>query len=85
MHKPNRFENPVLVTQRSLLRHLEIWCVEQETNGAVTSVEEAFDDDPKGVGHVQFGRLDLNDNPVKLRFTRDEAKGKFAPYEMEVI
>ena len=77
LHKPNKFDNPVLVTQRSILRHLEIWCVEQEANGAITSVETEYG--------VQFGRLELNDNIVQLRFTRDETKGKFAPYEMEVI
>jgi hypothetical protein len=77
LHKPNKFDNPVLVTQRSILRHLEIWCVEQEANGATTSVETEYG--------VQFGRLELNDNPVQLRFTRDETKGKFAPYEMEVV
>ena len=49
LHKPNKFDNPVLVTQRSILRHLEIWCVEQEANGATTSVETEYG--------VQFGRL----------------------------
>lgn len=77
LHKPNKYENPVLVTQRSILRALEIWCVELEANGAKTSVEKEYG--------VQFGRLDLNDEPVKLQFTRDEKKGKFAPYEMEVL
>lgn len=77
LHGPNQYENPVLVTQRSILRALETFCVEKEEEGAVTSVEkcEGF----------HFGRLELNDNPVTLRFTRDEAKGKFAPYEMEVL
>ena len=77
LHKPNRFDNPVLVTQRSILRYLEQWCVDQEAAGASASVETEYG--------VQFGRLDLNGNPVKLRFSRDETKGKFAPYEMEVL
>lgn len=76
LHSPNQYDNPVLVTQRSILRALEIFCVEMEEKGAVTSVETAFG--------CQFGRLELNDNPVKMTFTRDETKGKFAPYEMEV-
>lgn len=77
LHKPNKFDNPVLVTQRSILRQIEIWCVEQEAKGATTSVETEYG--------VQYGRLDLNDQPVKLQFSRDETKGKFAPYTMEVI
>lgn len=77
LHTPNKYDNPVLVTQRSILRALETFCVEAEANGAETSVETAYG--------VQFGRLELNDKPVKLRFVRDESKGKFAPYEMEVL
>jgi len=77
LHGPNQYDNPVLVTQRSILRALEHFCVEKEEEGAVTSVETAHG--------CQFGQLELNDNPVTLRFTRDEAKGKFAPYEMEVL
>ena len=77
LHHPNQFSNPVLVTQRSILRQLEIWCVEKEANGAETSVESNF--------KVQFGRLELNDEPVTLKFSRDETKGQFAPYEMEEI
>lgn len=77
LHSPNQYDNPVLVTQRSILRALETFCVEKEAEGAVTSVETAYS--------VQFGRLELNDQPVTLRFTRDESKGKFAPYEMEVL
>ena len=77
LHKPNKFDNPVLVTQRSILRHLELWCVAMEANGATTSVETEYG--------VQFGRLDLNDESIKLLFSRDESKGKFAPYTMEVV
>ena len=33
LHNPNQFSNPILVTQRSILRALEIFCVEQEENG----------------------------------------------------
>ena len=77
LHEPDQYQNPVLVTQRSILRALEHFCVEKEEQGAITSVETAHG--------CQFGRLDLNDNPVKLRFSRDASKGKFAPYNMEVI
>ena len=75
LHNPNQFANPVLVTQRSILRQLEIWCVEKEQEGATTSVETSHG--------VQFGRLDLEENDVKLLFSRDETKGQYAPYEMK--
>lgn len=77
LHNPNQFANPVLVTQRSILRQLELWCVEKEAEGAKTSVESNFG--------VKFGRLDLEEDSVVLRFSRDEKKGQYAPYEMEEI
>ena len=67
----------MLVTQRSILRSLEIFCVTAEENGAVTSIEKC----PEAPEFV-YGRLDLADTPVKLRFDRDTSKGKFAPYTM---
>lgn len=77
LHAPNQFSNPILVTQRSILRLLEIWCVEKEAEGAKTSV---------GTAHgVQFGVLELEEDSVKLKFWRDESKGKFSPYQMEEI
>lgn len=77
LHNPNQFANPVLVTQRSILRQLEIWCVEKESEGAKTSVETSHG--------VSFGRLNLEENEVKLIFTRDETKGQYAPYEMKEV
>lgn len=77
LYTANKWDNPVLVTQRSILRALEEFCVEKETQGATTTVEKAHG--------CHFGRLDLNDNPVKLRFVRDTKKGKFSPYQMEVL
>ena len=75
LHNPNQFTNPVLVTQRSILRQLEIWCVEKESQGAKTSVETSHG--------VQFGRLDLEEESVTLLFSRDEKRGQYAPYEMK--
>lgn len=77
LHNPNQFSNPILVTQRSILRLLEIWCVDMESKGAKTSVETAHG--------VKFGVLELEEDSVKLRFWRDESKGQFAPYQMEEI
>lgn len=75
LYHPNKFQNPILVTQRSILRALEIWCVEKESDGAKTSVERRHG--------VQFGVLELEENPVNLHFFRDEAAGKFSPYQMK--
>lgn len=77
LHTPNQYDNPVLVTQRSVLRALEYFCVEMEEQGAETSVEK--------YNEFQFGRLDLGDGSVKLEFNRRKDKGKFAPYEMTEV
>lgn len=77
LHTGNQYDNPILVTQRSILRQLEQFCVDCEENGAVTSIERREEH--------QFGRLDLGDEPVRLKFSRDSTKGKFAPYQMEVL
>lgn len=77
LHHPNTFANPILVTQRSILRQLEIWCVEKEQEGAKTSVESKHG--------VKFGQLILPEGDCKLRFFRDEKAGQFTPYQMEEI
>ena len=77
LHEPNQFSNPVLVTQRSILRLLEIWCVEKEAAGAKTSIEKRHG--------VQIGVLSIEENAPTLKFWRDASKGQFAPYQMEEI
>lgn len=77
LHEPNQFSNPVLVTQRSILRLLEIWCVEKEAAGATTSVEKRHG--------VQIGVLSIAEDAPTLKFWRDPSKGQFAPYQMEEI
>lgn len=77
LHEPNQFSNPVLVTQRSILRLLEIWCVEKEAAGAKTSVEKRHG--------VQIGVLSIEEDAPTLKFWRDPSKGQFAPYQMEEI
>ena len=74
IYHANSYANPVLVTQRSILRALEIWCVDQEAKGAETLVEK------KGSG--QRGVLIIKENNPTLQFVRDLEKGKFAPYEL---
>jgi len=77
VYHANSFANPVLVTQRSILRALEIWCVEQEAKGAETLVER------KGSG--KRGVLIIHEGNPTLRFVRDLDKGKFAPYEISEV
>ena len=77
IHPANNFMNPILVTQRSVLRALEYWCVEMEAKGCTTSVEKS--------GSAQKGVLVIEENEPTLIFTRDESKGQFAPYEMEIV
>jgi hypothetical protein len=77
LHPKDTWLNPVLVTQRSILRQLEMWAVEKEAAGAETSVETR--------NKSQIGVLDLAEGSVALRFSRDKSKGKFAPYQVEEI
>ena len=74
LHQANRFANPILVTQRSVLRHLEVICVDKESEGAVARVEKAF--------ACQKAVLELPEDDLKLKFVRDSEKGKFAPYDI---
>jgi len=76
IYLPNQYANPVLITQRSILRALEVWCVEQEMNGATAMVETKF--------NCQAGVLLIEENHPTLKFIRDTEKGKFSPYEIIV-
>tara|TARA_R110002012_G_scaffold176171_1_gene341050 strand:- start:14 stop:427 length:414 start_codon:yes stop_codon:yes gene_type:complete len=77
IHTTNSYDNPILVTQRSILRALEIWCVEMETKGCTTEVVKK--------GEAMKGVLMVEENNPTLSFVRDETKGQFAPYEMTVV
>jgi len=72
--QPNSYANPILVTQRSILRALEVWCVDQEGRGALASVKTAF--------KISYGELEILENHPTLKFVRDAEKGKFSPYEI---
>jgi hypothetical protein len=74
IYHANSYANPVLVTQRSILRALEIWCVDQEAKGAETLVEK------KGSG--QRGVLIIKENNPNLTFTRGDDPGKYDPYKL---
>jgi len=77
IHTTNKYDNPILVTQRSILRALEHFCVEMEEKGCKTEVLKKAGA-TKGVLYIE------EDNPT-YRFTRDESKGQFAPYEMTKV
>ena len=71
---PNNYANPILITQRSILRALENWCVLQEMRGAESSIETKF--------KCKAGVLTIEENHPTLKFVRDLDKGKFSPYEL---
>jgi len=77
IHDANHYANPILVTQRSILRALEIYCVEMEEAGADTEVLKT--------GSAQKGVISFQENNPTLKFTRDASKGQFAPYEMHKL
>lgn len=77
IHDGNHYANPILVTQRSILRALEIYCVRMEELGALTAVEKT--------GSAQKGVIVFEENLPTLKFTRDATKGQFAPYEMHEL
>ena len=77
IHDANHYANPILVTQRSILRALEIYCVEMEEQGANTAVEMN--------GTAQKGVIIFEENCPKLKFTRDKKAGQFAPYVMHKL
>lgn len=74
---PNDYANPILVTQRSILRALEQWCVNQEANGAKAGIKKAY--------ATQFAELIIEENFPTLVFTRMDEKKKFSPYEIVEI
>tara|TARA_R100001463_G_scaffold115345_1_gene170560 strand:+ start:301 stop:744 length:444 start_codon:yes stop_codon:yes gene_type:complete len=77
IHTPNKYDNPILVTQRSILRALEHFCVEMEEKGCKTEVV-------KKAG-ASKGVLWIDENNPTYKFSRDESKGQFAPYEMTKV
>ena len=72
----NEHLNPLLVTQKSVLRALEAKCVEWESEGAKCYVEKA--------GSAQRAVLEFGENQIELTFTRSANGGKFAPYVMTI-
>ena len=77
IYPSNGYENPIMVTKRSILRVLEIWCVDMESQGCKTEVVKS--------GASQKGVLHIDENQPTYQFDRDESKGKFAPYTMTKV
>ena len=74
LHPDDAWANPVLVTQRSIIRQLEFFCVEKEKEGAETRIEKR--------NKIEIGILDFGDEYVSLYFSRDKSK-KFSQYVIE--
>ena len=68
----NEWENPVFVSQNSVLQWLEAKCAEWESAGATVSGN-------KHTASVEFG-----DDAIPMTFNRDKNGGKFAKYICEI-
>lgn len=70
------YSNPLLVSQGGVLKTLERMCCDWEEQGAKCYVE--------GKGAAARSVIEFDENQPQMKFTRDESKGKFAPYEVSV-
>lgn len=73
----NEHLNPLLVTQKSVLRALEAKCCEWEAEGAKCYVEKK--------GSSQRAVLEFGEGQIELSFDRSKNGGKFAPYIMTIV
>jgi len=69
--------NPLLVTQKSVLKALELRCVDWETNGAKCMVEKS--------GATHRSVIEFAEDQPELVFERSKHGGKFAPYLVHEI
>ena len=68
--------NPVLVTQKSILKPLEAQCVAWEETGAnVTNVKTQL-------GYI--GRIEFEEAHPKITMFKDKKAKQFAPYEVKI-
>jgi hypothetical protein len=72
----NEHLNPMLVTQKSVLKALEAKCCEWEEEGAKCYVEKK--------GSSQRAVLEFGEGQIELTFDRSKNGGKFAPYTMTI-
>ena len=73
----NEHLNPLLVTQKSVMRALERMCVTWEEQGATCYVEKS--------GSSNRSVLEFQEDQIELEFLRDEKAGKFAPYTVNIL
>ena len=66
--------NPLLVSQGGVLKVLERHCADWEDQGAKCTAAK------NGKLTIEF-----DDNYPSIQFTRDESKGKFAPYVVTLL
>ena len=72
----NTVMNPLLVTQRSVMKALEAHCVEWESQGALCQVEK--------VASTTRATIEFDEGGPHLKFDRDPKAGKFAPYTVTI-
>jgi hypothetical protein len=76
LYPTSEWGNPVLVTQKSILKPLEAQCVVWEESGAkVTNVKSQL-------GYI--GRIEFDENCPKITMFKDKKAKQFAPYEVKI-
>jgi hypothetical protein len=76
LYPTSEWGNPVLVTQKSILKPLEAQCVLWEESGAdVTNVKTQL-------GYI--GRVEFSDSHPKITMFKDKKAKQFAPYEVKI-
>tara|TARA_Y100001938_G_C8077308_1_gene426882 strand:+ start:300 stop:767 length:468 start_codon:yes stop_codon:yes gene_type:complete len=72
----NVHQNPLLVTQKSVMKAIELECVGWEEAGADCRTERS--------GSATRAVIEFPESQPKMRFERSKVGGKFAPYLMHV-
>lgn len=76
LYPVSEWGNPVLVTQKSILKPLEAKCAEWEANKAkVTNVKTQL-------GFI--GRIEFSENQPTITMFKDKKSKQFAPYEVTI-
>jgi len=71
----DEWANPILVTQKSVLRVLEAKCAEWEAEGAIVNILTK-----QGTG--QIGEIIFEENQPRMEFIRPEDGPTYAPYRI---
>jgi len=68
--------NPMLITQKSILKPLEAACADWEEKGANVSVVK--------IGKAQICRIEFDEKEPKITMFKDKKSKQFAPYEVKI-